>query len=143
MDLKIEGRLIQKLALQTGNGKNGEWRKQEFVIETDDAYPKKICANLWSDRISQLDPIAINEKIAVYFNLESREFNGKWYTDVRAWRIEKAAQSVPVSDAAQQQPYSTQQQPPAPQPTPDPLPAPQYGNDDTSLGAPDNDGLPF
>ncbi|HPT52464.1 MAG TPA: DUF3127 domain-containing protein [Bacteroidales bacterium] len=139
MDLKIEGRLIQKLALQTGNGKNGEWRKQEFVIETDDAFPKKICANLWSDRISQLDPIAINEKIAVYFNLESREFNGKWYTDVRAWRIEKAAQSVPVSDAAQQQPYSTQQQPaPAPQPA-----APQYGNEDPSFGASDNDGLPF
>ncbi|HNW68634.1 MAG TPA: DUF3127 domain-containing protein [Bacteroidales bacterium] len=139
MDLKIEGRLIQKLGLQTGNGKNGEWKKQEFVIETDDAYPKKICANLWSDRISQLDPIAINEKIAVYFNLESREFNGKWYTDVRAWRIEKAAQSVPVSDAAQQQPYSTQQQPaPAPQPA-----APQYGNEDPSFGASDNDGLPF
>ncbi|MDR2868270.1 MAG: DUF3127 domain-containing protein [Bacteroidales bacterium] len=88
MALEITGRLMQKLELQSGTGRTGtEWRKQEFVIETIEQYPKKVCANLWGNNIDMLNVLAIGDTITVSFALESREFNGRWYTDVRAWKI--------------------------------------------------------
>lgn len=101
MALEVTGRIIQKLELQSGISKTGSsWQKQEFVIETMEQYPKKICANLWGDKIDALTNLAIGDTVVVSFNLESREFNGKWYTDVKAWKIEKQgvqAESAPAS----------------------------------------------
>ena len=91
MALEITGKLIQKMAVQEGTSKNGNaWRKQEFVIETEDQFPRKICANLWADNIDQLAQVEIGDKVKMSFNLESRSFNDRWYTDVRAWKLEKA-----------------------------------------------------
>ncbi|MCQ2283541.1 MAG: DUF3127 domain-containing protein [Bacteroidales bacterium] len=91
MSLEITGKLIARLQMQSGTSKAGNnWQKQEFVIETMDQYPKKICANLWGDRIDQLNQVNINDTVKVSFDLESREFNGKWYTDVKAWKVEPA-----------------------------------------------------
>lgn len=88
MSLNITGKLIQKLPLLSGTSKTGNnWQKQEFVIETIESYPKKICANLWGDRIDQLNAFNIGDLITISFDLESREFNGRWYTDVKAWKI--------------------------------------------------------
>ena len=88
--MEIIGKLISKLELQSGIGKTGNsWQKQEFVIETIEQFPKKVCANLWGDKIDALSALAIGDTVVVTFNLESREFNGKWYTDVKAWKIEK------------------------------------------------------
>ncbi len=90
--MEISGKLIQKLPLQSGVGKTGtSWQKQEFVIETVEAYPKKVCANLWGDKVEALNAINIGDSVIVSFSIESREFNGKWYTDVKAWKIEAAA----------------------------------------------------
>lgn len=100
MALEINGKLIQKLELQSGMSKSGSnWQKQEFVIETDEQYPKKICANLWGDKIDMLSSINIGDNVMLSFNLESREFNGRWYTDVKAWKLEKQSvnQSTPQS----------------------------------------------
>lgn len=94
--MEISGKLIQKLPIQSGVGKTGtSWQKQEFVIETVETYPKKICANLWGDKTDALQNINIGDQVIVSFNLESREFNGKWYTDVKAWKIETAASAPP------------------------------------------------
>ena len=89
MSLEIIGKLVTKLPLQSGQGKNGAWIKQEFILETPDQFPKKICISLWGDKAKDLDQIAIGDNLKASINIESREFNGKWYTDVRAWRIEK------------------------------------------------------
>lgn len=90
MALEITGKLLQKLELQSGIGKTGNsWQKQEFVIETIEQYPRKVCANLWGDKIDALQSINIGDTVVMSFNVESREFNGKWYTDVKAWKIEK------------------------------------------------------
>lgn len=95
--MEISGKLILKLPIQSGVGKTGtSWQKQEFVIETVESYPKKICANLWGDKTDALQNINIGDQVIVSFNLESREFNGKWYTDVKAWKIEPAA-TAPAS----------------------------------------------
>ena len=93
MSLEITGKVIAKLPQQSGQGKNGTWIKQDFVIETQDQFPKKVCISLWGDKAKELDAFAIGETLKAGINIESREFNGKWYTDVKAWRIDKAGSS--------------------------------------------------
>lgn len=90
MSLEITGKVIAKLPQQSGQGKNGSWIKQDFVIETQDQFPKKVCISLWGDKAKELDAFAIGDTLKAGINIESREFNGKWYTDVKAWRIDKA-----------------------------------------------------
>lgn len=96
--MEIIGKLLLKLPTQSGVGRNGNtWQKGEFVIETiEEQYPKKVCATLWGDKLDMLNAVNIGDTVKVSFSVESREYNGKWYTDVRAWKIEAATEgSVP------------------------------------------------
>jgi len=97
--MEITGKLIKILPLQTGQGRNGEWRKQEFVIQTDGPYPKSVCFTMWGNLIDSA-PLEENSSIKVSFDAESREFNGRWYTDLKAWRVEKTEQGTtqPAND---------------------------------------------
>jgi len=92
--MEILGKIIQVLPLITGQGRNGEWRKQEFVIEiaNEGNFPKKACFSLWGDKIDQAG-LTLNENVKVHFDIESREYNGRWFTEARAWRVEKQPQS--------------------------------------------------
>jgi hypothetical protein len=93
MALDVTGRIVQVLDLQTGASARGDWKKQEFILETEDQYPRKICISLWGDRINDIAGIQLNkELITVSITLESREFNGRWYTDARGWKIQRAGQ---------------------------------------------------
>jgi hypothetical protein len=88
-NLEIEGRIVNILPLQSGTSKAGnEWKKQDFVLETESQYPKKVCMTMWGEKIDQF---AVNEgdKVKAAFDIESREYNGRWYTDVKVWRITK------------------------------------------------------
>ncbi len=92
MSVELQGKLINKLPVVSGEGRNGRWEKQEFIIETDDQYPKKICISLWGDRIRSLEGIAVGDVVKASVNIESREYNERWYTDIRAWRIERTGE---------------------------------------------------
>jgi hypothetical protein len=96
--MEISGTVISILPLQTGQGKNGVWKKQEFILETPGQYPKKVCVSLWGEKVDEIK-ISANDKITASINIESREYNGRWYTDVRAWKVVKQSQgaSSPVS----------------------------------------------
>lgn len=97
MSLQVKGKLIEKLPVERGEGRKGTWQKQSFVVETDEQFPKKICIVLWGDKINMLEKVALGDILNVSINIESREYNTKWYTDVRAWRIDKEAdQGSPV-----------------------------------------------
>jgi hypothetical protein len=87
--MEIKGKVIQIMPLQTGEGKNGTWKKQDFVIETDAQYPKKVCLSAWGDKVNT-SLIQMGNDVNVSFDVESREYNTKWYTDLRAWKIEAA-----------------------------------------------------
>lgn len=91
--MQLTAKLVQLLPLQTGTGKNGQWKKQDIVVETEATYPKKICVSVWGDKIdtSQFQP---GNQLKIDFDVESREFNGRWYTDVKAWKIEVAVDST-------------------------------------------------
>lgn len=93
MALEVTGKVIAILPEQTGSGKNGTWVRQDFVIETEDQYPKKICFSAWGDKAQQVKGLKQNQQVKVAFNAESREFNGKWYTDLRIWKLETGASS--------------------------------------------------
>lgn len=89
--MDISGKILQMLPLQTGQGKNGQWKKQDFILETGDTYPKKVCIAVWGDKID-MRGVVPGAQVTVSFDVESREFNGRWYTDIRAWKIVTAAQ---------------------------------------------------
>ena len=84
--MDISGKIIQFLPAQTGQGKNGPWKKQEFILETGDTYPKKICIAVWGDKID-MGSFKPGDTVDVSFDVESREYNGRWYTDVKAWKV--------------------------------------------------------
>jgi hypothetical protein len=89
--MDINGRVIQVLPEQSGEGKNGIWKKQDFILETESQYPKKICITVWGDKIdSQM--MQEGNQVNVSFDVESREYNGRWYTDVKAWKMEMAGE---------------------------------------------------
>ena len=89
MALDITGKILQIMPTTTGTSKAGkDWVKQEFVIETQETYPKKVCISVMGDKTQELKKYVPGNEIKVSLNLESREYNGKWYTNVNAWRIE-------------------------------------------------------
>lgn len=128
MALELEGRIARKLSVQTGTSARGAWSKQEFIFEYQEGnYPAQICMNVWGEeKVRELEKYQVNDKVKISFNLSSREFNGRWYTDVRAWRIEP-------SGAQPQGGYN--------QPAPVQSDIPMPSADDMS--APVDDDLPF
>lgn len=87
--MEITGKIIAVLPKQSGTSKMGNpWEKQEYVIETFDQYPKKICFQIFGgDRIEQAN-IKANDELIVTIDIESREYQGRWYTNISARRVE-------------------------------------------------------
>ncbi|UBM63083.1 DUF3127 domain-containing protein [Candidatus Sulfidibacterium hydrothermale] len=106
MSVELKGRLIKKLPVVSGESRNGnKWEKQEFVIETEEQYPRKVCISLWGDRVRELEKYQEGDMIIASVNIESREYNERWYTDVRAWRLQRdeaGSTLPPVPPEAQQ-----------------------------------------
>ena len=86
--MEINGKIVQVLNEQTGNGRNGVWRKRDYVLETTGQYPKKVCLTVWGDKIDQFG-MQVGDEVTAGIEIESREYNGRWYTDVKAWKVEK------------------------------------------------------
>lgn len=78
-----------KLPLQQGTSRNGNnWMKQEYVLETNEAYPKKVHFDFFGERANQYN-FEVGDVILLSFDIESREYNGRWYTDIRGWKADK------------------------------------------------------
>ena len=109
MTLEISGKIVEILEVKSGQSANGEWRKQEYVLETEAQYPKKVCFMAWGDKIDQFN-IQQGETVAVSIDLESREYNGRWYTDVKAWKVSRddttAGSPPPFADQDRYEPLS-------------------------------------
>ena len=106
--MEVNGKIIVAQPVQTGEGKNGTWKKQEYVIEFErnSHYPRKMMFNLWGDKIDQFN-IQEGQDLRVSFDIDCREYNGRWYNDIRAWRVEPDngeaapfAPSAPSADTA-------------------------------------------
>lgn len=94
MALEITGKVNQVLPMESGESKNGPWKKQNFIIEfMDGNYPKKLSIQVWGDKTDMVNNLQPGQDLKVSFNIESREYNGRWYTDVKAWKIEAQGSS--------------------------------------------------
>lgn len=98
-DLKITGEVVRVLEEQSGTGRNGPWRKQEFILETQGDYPKQICVVQWGDNIDKFD-VSEGETLTAHVDIQSREYEGRWYTDVKAWKIERGRADDPAAGAS-------------------------------------------
>ena len=96
MSLAITGKLVKTLDVESGTSKAGkEWKKQSFVIDTGAQFNPEVCFSLFGeDKIAMIDGIQPGTEIEVSFNLSSREYNGKYYHNIDAWRINKTASSM-------------------------------------------------
>jgi len=121
--MEITGKIVQILPATTGSSARGSWKRQDFILETQDQFPKKVCISNWNDKVD-LDSLPANVIINAFINIESREFNGKWYTDVKIWKLEL----VKNETASNGEPNYNQSSPSTPLPGIDDMP---------------NDDLPF
>lgn len=112
--MEVTGKIIHKLDLQSGTSKTGNaWRKQEYVLETQETYPKKVHFDFFGDRIDQY-PLNVGDTVKLSFDIESREYQGRWYTSIRGWKADKVDATAPQAAAPGAAP--TYQAPAAPAP---------------------------
>lgn len=103
--MEFEGVVWRVLPQIKGTSARGEWVKQEVVFELPGEFNRKICVGFWGDRAQEAATLKPGETITVSANVESREYNGRWYTEVRAWRINRKSAAGP-------QPMATDNLPP-------------------------------
>jgi hypothetical protein len=88
---ELKTTFVQNLPEERGQGKNGEWVKNSFVTESTGQYPKKAAFTIWGDKSSLVKNLRPGQEITVKFDLESREYNGRWFTEAKAFAVETAA----------------------------------------------------
>lgn len=101
--MELAGRVIAVLEPKGGTSRNGnEWKVQEYVIETHDQYPRRMCFDVFGDdKIKQFN-IQVGEELNVSFDIDAREWQGRWFNSIRAWKVERVnadAQQMPPMDA--------------------------------------------
>lgn len=113
--MEITGKVVRLGNLVEGTSARGPWRKQELIIETEEQFPKTVCLTCWTNQIEEIQRFAPGQSIKAQIDLSSREFNGKWYTDVRVWRFDPITAAAPMGAPAQpaQQPMMHQTPPTA------------------------------
>lgn len=144
--MEIVGKIIVALPEVGGTSAKGNvWKKRDYVLETQETYPKKIAFNFFGERVDQY-PLQVGQVVKIYFDIDSREYNGRWYVDIRAWKAEDPNMSAPAS--APVAGYAT---PGAAAPAPSYGPAPQMPGGYATPAAPPKvdlapdptDDLPF
>lgn len=94
--MELKAKFVKLLDFASGEGKNGVWKKQEFLVETEGKFPKNVKIVAWGDEvIDSLKGFTGGDDITAHIDIESREFNNKYYTDVKAWKIEGGSQKAP------------------------------------------------
>lgn len=102
--LELEGKITRKEAKQSGQSARGSWVKQDFILEYQDGnFPADVCFTAFgNEKVAELDRYQVGDEVKVSFNLRAREYNGRWYNDVRVWRITPKNQAPVASPAAPQ-----------------------------------------
>jgi Protein of unknown function (DUF3127). len=92
--MNIKGKITEVLPVVTGMGKKGGWAKQDFILETPGQYPKSVCLTLWGqDKIDKYD-LVVGLTVTAHLDIESRKHNDRWYTEIKAYKVEWDSQQV-------------------------------------------------
>lgn len=126
--MEITGKVVKINEPLTGQSARGQWKKQELIIETEEQYPRQVCLMNWNDKanFANLQP---GTRVTAGINIESREFNGRWFTDVKIWKLDIANAGGGANQA----------------PMPNDVPPPEIpdANDPFGGNGGEDDGLPF
>lgn len=125
--MEVTGKIIVALPEVSGTSKAGnQWKKRQYVLETLDNYPTKIAFEFFGERADQY-PLAVGETVKLSFDIDSHEYNGRWFTSIRGWKAEKdGVSAAPAAAAPSADPFAGV-----------PAPAPYTPSSDA------NDDLPF
>ena len=94
--MEIQGKIIAVLPTRSGTSARGtQWSSQTAVIETQEQYPKKLAFDVINDKIDQFN-IQVGEFLTVQFDINAREYNGRWFNSVNAWNVIRQTQQAPV-----------------------------------------------
>lgn len=94
--MEIQGKIIAVLPTRSGTSARGtQWSSQTAVIETQEQYPKKLAFDVINDKIEQLN-IQLGEILTVQFDINAREYNGRWFNSVNAWNVIRQTQQAPA-----------------------------------------------
>ncbi len=127
MSLELTCKLEQILSETNGTGKNGPWIKQDFLVETIETYPKKVCMGAWNELATQVKTIEPGSTVKIAFRIESREYNARWYTDIRPTKIEVIGAGTTTSTNVNAAPQTAYANTPV---TADPMAGAESVNDD-------------
>ncbi len=109
--MELQGKVIAVLPERSGVSARGEWKAQSYVIETHEAYPKKLCFDVFgADRIAQFN-IQTGEEIMVSFDLDAHEYQGRWFNSVRAWNVQRVDPNAVAGAMGGVQPGASQYPP--------------------------------
>ncbi len=98
--MEIEAVVFKVLEPIRGTSAKGEWVRQEVIFDQPSEFNRKVCISFWGDKASEVASFKVGEAITLSVNVESREFNGKWYTSVQAWKVaRKVAETAPEMPA--------------------------------------------
>ncbi len=97
--MEFEGKVIQLLPPTSGTSARGPWQRQDVLFEMTQEFSRKLCVTFFN-KPDDVAKLRVGESYMVSVNVESREYNGRWYTDVRAWRIQAKQPVEPMAAAA-------------------------------------------
>lgn len=92
--MELQGRIIAVMPERSGVSARGEWKTQDYVIETHDAFPRKMMFNVFGAERIQRFNIQVGQEVIVSFDIDAREYNGRWYNDVRAYNVRQIDQAA-------------------------------------------------
>ena len=105
MSFQISGKLVKKYDAEN---KSGKFLTREFVIVTEEQYPQYIKFQLVQDRCGAIDSYEEQEKMTVHFDLRGREWQDKYFTNLQAWKVEKAGEQI-VAPSSEVDPFAKEQ----------------------------------
>ena len=85
--MQIKAKIHEIQSPVTGESSNGQWSKQTIILQTEGDYPKKIAITSWNNK-PDLSKLTVGQVVNFHINIESREYNGNWYTDVKCWKYD-------------------------------------------------------
>lgn len=109
--MELQGKIIAALPERSGVSARGEWKVQEFVLETLDAqYPRKMVFDVFGAERLQRFNIQVGQTVLVAFDIDAREYNGRWFNSIRAFDVRQVdASQIPVAQPADAVPSSAPQ----------------------------------
>lgn len=134
--MELQGKIIAALPPRSGVSANGtQWQVNTYVIETAGDYPRKMAFEVFgADKVEKFN-IQLNEELVVSFDIDAREYQGRWFNSIRAWKVERPNAGQAMQPTAQPSAFAGPFPPAQQQTQQQQAPAQQQGQP--------NDDLPF